>query len=145
MIVALIHWRIKPDDNSKNAFLKHWKTENPITGRTGLIAEFLSDSLKIADFPSNSAMAAIRTPEHSAHRCTVAEESEELGQEVRLLLYGKRSRRYKVYYSVKQTTPSRGAGLRPEPRGCGPEISFAVDSAPKRLHRPRNSSSLSPK
>src|SRR5260370_26067535 len=51
MIVALIHWRIKPDDTRKNAFLKHWKTKNPITDRTGLIAEFLSDSLKIAEFP----------------------------------------------------------------------------------------------
>jgi hypothetical protein len=51
MIVALIHWRIKPDKTSRNAFLKHWKMKNPITDRTGLIAEFLSDSLKIADFP----------------------------------------------------------------------------------------------
>ena len=51
MIVALIHWRIKPDAKSRKAFLKHWNTKNPIVDRTGLIAEFLSDSLKIADFP----------------------------------------------------------------------------------------------
>ncbi len=51
MIVALIHWRIKPDEASKKKFLNHWNTKNPISDRTGLIAEFLSDSLKIADFP----------------------------------------------------------------------------------------------
>jgi hypothetical protein len=51
MIIALIQWRIKPDDASRKAFLKHWKTKNPIGDRTGLVAEFLSDSLKIADFP----------------------------------------------------------------------------------------------
>jgi hypothetical protein len=51
MIVALIHWRIKPDTKNKNAFIKHWKTNNFIPDRTGLIAEFLSDSMKIADFP----------------------------------------------------------------------------------------------
>jgi len=51
MIVALIHWRVKPDTKSKNAFIKHWKTNNFIPDRTGLIAEFLSDSMKIADFP----------------------------------------------------------------------------------------------
>jgi hypothetical protein len=51
MIVALIHWRIKPDEASQKKFLKHWNTKNSISDRTGLIAEFLSDSLKIADFP----------------------------------------------------------------------------------------------
>jgi hypothetical protein len=51
MIVALIHWRIRPNDDSKNAFMEHWKTNNSIADRAGLIAEFLSDSLKIADFP----------------------------------------------------------------------------------------------
>jgi hypothetical protein len=53
-------------------------------------------------------IAAIQTLEDLPHRCRVAEESRELGQEVRLLLYGKRNRRYKVYYSVQQTTPSTG-------------------------------------
>jgi plasmid stabilization system protein ParE len=53
-------------------------------------------------------IAAIRTLEDLPHRSPVAEESEGLGQEVRLLLYGKRNRRYKVYYAVQQTAPSRG-------------------------------------
>lgn len=51
MIIALIHWRIKPDEKSQASFLKHWKTKNSIANRTKLIAEFLSDSLKIIDFP----------------------------------------------------------------------------------------------
>ena len=51
MIIALIHWRIQPDEASESAFLEHWKTNNTITDRTGLVAEFLSDSLPIADFP----------------------------------------------------------------------------------------------
>ena len=45
MFVVLIHWRIKPDDASKEAFLEHWKTNNSISDRTGLIAEFVSDTL----------------------------------------------------------------------------------------------------
>jgi plasmid stabilization system protein ParE len=40
----------------------------------------------------NGIIAAIRTLEDLPHRCPVASESEELGQEVRLLLYGKRNR-----------------------------------------------------
>lgn len=51
MIVALIHWRIRPDENSIAAFLEHWKTNNTIGDRSGLMGEFLSDSLPIADFP----------------------------------------------------------------------------------------------
>ncbi len=50
-MAALIHWRIKPDESSNAAFLKHWKANNAIGDRSGLIAEFLSDSLPIADFP----------------------------------------------------------------------------------------------
>lgn len=51
MIIALIHWRIKPNKRNKAAFLRHWKTNNTIGDRTGLMAEFLSDSLPMADFP----------------------------------------------------------------------------------------------
>jgi len=53
-------------------------------------------------------IAAIRTLEDMPHRCPVADESKELGQEVRLLLYGKRNREYKVFYSVHQKTRSTG-------------------------------------
>jgi hypothetical protein len=51
MMAALIHWLVKPDKRSKSAFLKHWKAKNTIGNRSGLIAEFLSNSLPIADFP----------------------------------------------------------------------------------------------
>jgi plasmid stabilization system protein ParE len=56
----------------------------------------------------NGIIAAIRTLEDMPSRCSVADESEELAQEVRLLLYGKRNRKYKVYYSIRQKTPSTG-------------------------------------
>ena len=48
MIVALIHWRIKPDEKSESAFRDHWKTRNSIAERSGLIGEFLSESLPMA-------------------------------------------------------------------------------------------------
>ena len=56
----------------------------------------------------NGIIAAIRTLEDMPHRCPVAEESKELGQEVRLLLHGKRNRQYKVFYSVQKKTRSTG-------------------------------------
>lgn len=50
MIVAIIRWRIKPDEESKQEFLADWKTHNSIADHSGLIAEFLSPSLPTADF-----------------------------------------------------------------------------------------------
>ena len=41
-------------------------------------------------------------------RCPVAAESEELGREVRLLLHGRKTRTYKIYFSIDYETPSRG-------------------------------------
>jgi hypothetical protein len=48
-MIALIHWRIKPDRVEE--FLTHWREKNQIADRSGLIAEFLSDSLKPSDLP----------------------------------------------------------------------------------------------
>jgi plasmid stabilization system protein ParE len=56
----------------------------------------------------NGIVDAIRTLEDMPGRFPVADVSEELGQEVRLLLYGRRNRKYKVYYSIQQETPSTG-------------------------------------
>ena len=56
----------------------------------------------------NGIIAAIRTLEDLPSRCPVADESEELGQEIRLLLYGKRNRKYMVYYSIRHRTRSAG-------------------------------------
>lgn len=47
--IALIHWRIKEDGVEE--FLRHWRENNRIDDRSGLIAEFLSDSLKPSDLP----------------------------------------------------------------------------------------------
>ncbi len=49
MMIALIHWRIKPDQVDQ--FQKHWRENNHIEDRSGLIAEFLSASLKPSDLP----------------------------------------------------------------------------------------------
>lgn len=51
MIIALIQWRIRQDDKSVEAFLDHWRTQNTIKDRKGLVAEFLSDSLPVKDHP----------------------------------------------------------------------------------------------
>ncbi len=56
----------------------------------------------------NGIIAAMRTLEDLPQRCPVADVSKEVGQEVRLLLYGRRNRKYKVYYSIRQKTPSTG-------------------------------------
>ena len=56
----------------------------------------------------NGIMAAIHTLQDMPSRSPVADESAELGQEVRLLLFGKRNRKYKVYYSIRQKAPSTG-------------------------------------
>ncbi len=41
-------------------------------------------------------------------RCPLAPEAEELGDDVRLLLHGKRNRAYKIYFKINQTTESSG-------------------------------------
>ena len=54
MIAVLIHWRVKPNSVSNAAFLEHWKRNNTIGNRKGLIAEFLSDSLPVKKFPDTT-------------------------------------------------------------------------------------------
>jgi hypothetical protein len=41
-------------------------------------------------------------------RCPAAPESEDLGQEVRVLLHGRSKRLYKIYYAIDYETPSAG-------------------------------------
>ena len=65
-------------------------------------------SFKQAEEWFNGIVAAIRTLEAMPGRCHVADESGELGQEVRVLLYGKRNRLYRVFYSIQHKTPSTG-------------------------------------
>lgn len=46
--------------------------------------------------------AAIRSLADMPARCAIAEESVDLKTEVRVLLHGKRNRRYKVYFAIHQ-------------------------------------------
>lgn len=75
------------------------------------IAEYIEREASFAQAEEwfKGIFGAIRTLEHMPGRCPIAKESEEVGQEVRLLLHGKRNRRYKVYYSVQHTTASTGS------------------------------------
>lgn len=56
----------------------------------------------------NGIIAAIRTLEDMPERCRIADESDELGQEVRVFLYGRRNRKYRVYYSIQPETRPTG-------------------------------------
>jgi hypothetical protein len=49
MIIALIHWRIKPEKPAE--FLDFWKTQATLQDRTGLVAEMLSEAQTPKDFP----------------------------------------------------------------------------------------------
>jgi hypothetical protein len=49
-------------------------------------------------------MAAMKTLCDAPQRCPLAEESRHFQAEVRLLLYGKRNRRYKIYFSIHKET-----------------------------------------
>jgi toxin ParE1/3/4 len=50
----------------------------------------------------NGIVAAIGTLHEAPFRCPLAEESQLLQAEVRVLLYGRRDRRYKVYFGIDQ-------------------------------------------
>ncbi len=75
------------------------------------IAEYIkqSGSFEQAENWFNGAIHAIASLKNMPSRCSVADESEELGREVRFLLYGSRNRAYKVYFSIHHETPSTGA------------------------------------
>jgi plasmid stabilization system protein ParE len=48
--------------------------------------------------------ASIRSLREMPSRCAIAEESDDLGTEIRLLLHGRRNRRYKVYFLIREKT-----------------------------------------
>ena len=52
----------------------------------------------------NEIFSVIRTLSEMPSRYAIAEESAELEAEVRLLLHGKRKRRYKIYFAIHQET-----------------------------------------
>ncbi|MDE2229788.1 MAG: hypothetical protein KGL11_12215 [Alphaproteobacteria bacterium] len=51
MIIVLIHWRIKPEQEHIDAFLEFWRTKATVEDRTGLVGEFLSETMTPKDFP----------------------------------------------------------------------------------------------
>ena len=51
MFIALIHWMIKTDAESVDKFRDHWQTKNTVDDRSGLIGEFLCESLSSEDYP----------------------------------------------------------------------------------------------
>jgi plasmid stabilization system protein ParE len=74
------------------------------------IAQYIQEngSFEQAEKWFDGMIDAIQNLKEMPKRCPVADESEELGQEVRLLLHGTRNHRYRVYYSVQQRTRSTG-------------------------------------
>jgi plasmid stabilization system protein ParE len=70
----------------------------------GISAYIRRGSFESAQRWFNGILAAIRTLRDAPQRCPVAEESRQLEAEVRLLLYGKRNRRYKIYFAVHKET-----------------------------------------
>jgi len=51
---------------------------------------------------------AILSLERLPTRCPIASESKEIGQEIRYLLYGKRQRAYKIFFSIQANRPRAG-------------------------------------
>jgi plasmid stabilization system protein ParE len=65
-------------------------------------------SLRAAEKWFNGIIDEIASLKELPQRCPIAPESEELGQEVRVLFFGRRNRRYKVYFSITHQTPTTG-------------------------------------
>lgn len=63
-----------------------------------------SGSFESAERWFNGMIEAIRKLGTLPGRCPIAEESRELQSEVRLLLHGRRNRRYKVYFAIHKET-----------------------------------------
>ena len=73
------------------------------------IAEHIKEhSFETAERWFNGVMRAIWRLQESPSRCPVTSESEDLGQEVRLLLHGRRNQSYKIYFTIHHETPSTG-------------------------------------
>ena len=75
----------------------------------GISAYIRRGSFESAQRWFNGILAAIRTLRDAPQRCPVAEESQQLEAEVRLLLYGKRNRRYKIYFAIHKDSRLRPA------------------------------------
>ena len=63
----------------------------------------------IAERWFNAIFEEIYTLSEMPARCAVANESAELGRDVRVLLHGRRNRMYKVYFVINGSSPSGGS------------------------------------
>ncbi|MCY4514964.1 MAG: hypothetical protein OXC69_07505 [Candidatus Tectomicrobia bacterium] len=50
MIIALIHWKIKPEKEMVDLFLEYWSRKVTVDDRQGLIGEFLSEAHSTAEY-----------------------------------------------------------------------------------------------
>lgn len=50
MIVALIHWKIKPEQEKVDEFLEYWRKIATVENRRGLIGEFLTEAHSTAEY-----------------------------------------------------------------------------------------------
>lgn len=74
------------------------------------ITEYIKNhgSLERAEKWFDEMIDAIASLREMPCRCPIADESKDLGQEVRFLLHGRRSHVYKVYFSVRPETQASG-------------------------------------
>jgi plasmid stabilization system protein ParE len=81
------------------------------------IADYIREhgSFERAEKWFDEMMTALTSLREMPHRCSVAEESADLGREVRVLLQGKRNHMYKVFFSIRE-----------ESSGCGTVQIFHV-------------------
>jgi plasmid stabilization system protein ParE len=59
------------------------------------------DSRESAQKWFNGILSAIESLAEMPQRCPIAEESRDLGREVRVLLFGRKNRAYRVFYAVQ--------------------------------------------
>ena len=50
MIIVAIHWKIKPEPDKVENFLKYWKQEVFVHDRSGLVGEFLTEAHSTAEY-----------------------------------------------------------------------------------------------
>ena len=88
----------------------HVEIEPQVLDDLESIAAFIQkhSSFAVAEKWFNRAMADIYSLKKLPGRCPVALESEELCQQIRILLNGRAKRAYRIYYSIDFKTPSTG-------------------------------------
>ena len=88
----------------------HVEIEPQVLDDLESIAAFIqkNSSFAVAEKWFNRAMADIYSLKKLPGRCPVALESEELRQQIRILLNGREKRAYRIYYSIDFKTPSTG-------------------------------------